>query len=133
MQVICLKHVRGYEKGEAPKKDTNNSEGMDEFAKQLLSRGDEEPTDFYKAAIEDTMIITMKGVRPPLSWCCGFGAFTSAIREWRFLALSFKVYQLISLIRKDFARLSLFWVKAVLEGFLRFWELEKQIHLFRVM
>lgn len=62
MQVICLKLVRAFEKGESPK--MADESGMDEFAKQLLSRAPGGvPTNFYRAAIEDTTIITMKGVR----------------------------------------------------------------------
>ena len=62
VQVICLKLVRAFEKGESPK--IADESGMDEFAKQLLSRAPGGvPTNFYRAAIEDTTIITMKGVR----------------------------------------------------------------------
>ena len=62
MQVICLKTVRAFEKGEQPAKTTENPD-MDSFSKQLLSRApDGAPRDYYRAAIEDTTIITMKGV-----------------------------------------------------------------------
>ena len=37
-QVICLKTVRAFEKGEQPAKTTENPD-MDSFSKQLLSRG----------------------------------------------------------------------------------------------
>ena len=61
-QVICLKTVRAFEKGEQPAKTTENPD-MDSFSKQLLSRApDGAPRDYYRAAIEDTTIITMKGV-----------------------------------------------------------------------
>jgi hypothetical protein len=54
--------VRAFEKGESPK--MADESGMDDFAKQLLSRAPGGvPTNFYRAAIEDTTIITMKGVR----------------------------------------------------------------------
>ena len=61
-QVICLKLVRAFERGEHPKAAVDVPD-MDEFAKQLLSRAPGGvPTNFYRAAIEDTTIITMKGV-----------------------------------------------------------------------
>lgn len=63
VQVFCLKKVRAYEKGEEPKK-AEEVPDMDEFSKQLLSRApDGPPSNLFKAAVEDTLIITMKGVR----------------------------------------------------------------------
>lgn len=63
MQVICLKLVRAFERGEQPI-TADEVPDMDDFAKQLLSRAKGgEPSNFYRAAIEDTTIITMKGVR----------------------------------------------------------------------
>lgn len=63
MQVICLKLVRAFERGESPK-SAQEVPDMDDFAQQLLSRAPGgTPANFYRAAIEDTTIITMKGVR----------------------------------------------------------------------
>ena len=57
-----MKLVRAFERGEHPKV-AEDVPDMDEFAKQLLSRAPGGvPTNFYRAAIEDTTIITMKGV-----------------------------------------------------------------------
>ena len=57
-----MKLVRAFERGEQPKAADEVPE-MDEFAKQLLSRAPGGiPSNFYRAAIEDTTIITMKGV-----------------------------------------------------------------------
>ncbi len=62
--MFCLKTVRAYEKGEEPKK-ANQVPEMDEFSKQLLSRApDGPPSNLFRAAVEDTLIITMQGVRP---------------------------------------------------------------------
>ena len=63
--MICLKLVRAFERGEHPKA-AEDVPDMDDFAKQLLSRAPGGvPTNFYRAAIEDTTIITMKGVWLP--------------------------------------------------------------------
>ena len=62
LQVICLKLVRAFERGEQPMNAEDVPE-MDDFAKQLLSRAPGgRPSNFYRAAIEDTTIISMKGV-----------------------------------------------------------------------
>ena len=54
--------MRAFERGEHPKAAQEVPE-MDDFAKQLLSRAPGGvPSNFYRAAIEDTTIITMKGV-----------------------------------------------------------------------
>lgn len=62
LQVICLRNVRSYDRGEEPKHKKDNM-SMDDFSKQLVSRGDQAASNMYRSAVEDTMIITMKGVR----------------------------------------------------------------------
>ena len=54
----CLKSARAFERGEEPAK----VDVPDAVAKQLLSRAPGGSTNFLRAAIEDTIIISMKGV-----------------------------------------------------------------------
>ncbi|KAK9811208.1 hypothetical protein WJX73_010686 [Symbiochloris irregularis] len=62
LQVLCLKAVREMEKGgDAPDKYANYSPENDE-TDQLLKRDPNAQRQPYKAAVEDTMILTMKGI-----------------------------------------------------------------------
>lgn len=54
--------MRAFERGESPKQ-AEQEHDIDHFGQQLLSRAPGgAPGNFYRAAIEDTTIITMKGV-----------------------------------------------------------------------
>ena len=63
MQVFCLKAVREMEKGANGAAETyDNYKPDDEETKQLLRRDPYAQREPYKAAVEDTMILTMKGI-----------------------------------------------------------------------
>ena len=59
-QVLCLKAVREMEAGTSDKYDSY--EPQDEETLQLLQRDPYAQRQLYKAAVEDTMILTMKGI-----------------------------------------------------------------------
>ena len=59
-QVICLKAVREMEKGAESKHADYDPD--DEETQQLLRRDPYSQKEPYKAAVEDTMILTMKGI-----------------------------------------------------------------------
>ncbi|KAK9814631.1 hypothetical protein WJX72_009042 [[Myrmecia] bisecta] len=62
LQVYCLKAARAFAAGEALPPQFENYEPQDVEVKALLSRDPSAHKHPYRAAIEDTMIITMKGI-----------------------------------------------------------------------
>lgn len=60
LQVFCLKAVREMEKGGSSKYSDYRPE--DEETDQLMKRDPYAQREAYKAAVEDTMILTMKGI-----------------------------------------------------------------------
>ena len=62
LQVYCLKAVRSIEAGEKIDHKYDKYEPTDPEMKALLARDPVSSKQPYKAAVEDTLIITMKGI-----------------------------------------------------------------------
>ena len=62
VQVLCLKAVRDMEKGNEASERHTSYQPEDEETTQLLQRDPNAQRTWYKAAVEDTMILTMKGI-----------------------------------------------------------------------
>ena len=62
MQVYCLKSIRAIEAGERIDPKYENYAPTDSEMKALLARDPNAHKHPYKSAVEDTMIITMKGI-----------------------------------------------------------------------
>ena len=62
MQVFCLKSIRAMEAGEKIEPKFENYQPTDSEMKALLSRDPNASKNPFKSAVEDALIITMKGI-----------------------------------------------------------------------
>ena len=62
LQVFCLKSIRAIEAGEKIDSRLENYEPTDPEMKALLARDPTAHKHPYKSAVEDALIITMKGI-----------------------------------------------------------------------
>ena len=74
-QVYCLKELRELDASGKPPEKFSSYVPEDPEVRALLSRDRAHLDDPYKAAISDTLIITMKGVAAGVQWFAYYAAF----------------------------------------------------------